>query len=192
MHEPHHDETETGSSGNYPVVREGGVEPPRPFGHTDLNRARLPIPPLAPDGEKRISCQVGLRTGFRATPTKRSAKLRSQHGHRPLDQVMRHGTVRVERHRAPPPTVFGDHPMSGVGAGRHRVDLTCHLQPACWTRGPVHPECGILSLNRSRVLAGTAAKTVHCNCADASATSPQIESRQACTSSDPFIGTPGE
>src|SRR4051794_38789126 len=30
-----------------PAVREGGVEPPRPFGHTDLNRARLPIPPLA-------------------------------------------------------------------------------------------------------------------------------------------------
>ena len=30
------------------LVREGGVEPPRPFGHTDLNRARLPIPPLAP------------------------------------------------------------------------------------------------------------------------------------------------
>src|SRR6187549_1850130 len=28
-------------------VRKGGVEPPRPFGHTDLNRARLPIPPLA-------------------------------------------------------------------------------------------------------------------------------------------------
>jgi hypothetical protein len=28
-------------------VREGGVEPPRPFGHTDLNRARLPIPPPA-------------------------------------------------------------------------------------------------------------------------------------------------
>src|SRR5699024_8744455 len=30
-----------------PAVREGGVEPPRPCGHTDLNRARLPIPPLA-------------------------------------------------------------------------------------------------------------------------------------------------
>ena len=29
------------------MVREGGVEPPCPFGHTDLNRARLPIPPLA-------------------------------------------------------------------------------------------------------------------------------------------------
>ncbi len=31
----------------YHKVREGGVEPPRPHGHTDLNRARLPIPPLA-------------------------------------------------------------------------------------------------------------------------------------------------
>ena len=29
------------------VVREGGVEPPHPFEYTDLNRARLPIPPLA-------------------------------------------------------------------------------------------------------------------------------------------------
>ena len=29
--------------GPYIVVRERGVEPPRPFGHTDLNRARLPF-----------------------------------------------------------------------------------------------------------------------------------------------------
>ena len=29
------------------LVREGGVEPPHPFEYTDLNRARLPIPPLA-------------------------------------------------------------------------------------------------------------------------------------------------
>src|SRR3954467_6635644 len=42
------------------MVREGGVEPPRPFGHTDLNRARLPIPPLAPEA----------RSGY---PTPRSA-----------------------------------------------------------------------------------------------------------------------
>ena len=28
-------------------VREGGLEPPCPLGHTDLNRARLPISPLA-------------------------------------------------------------------------------------------------------------------------------------------------
>ncbi len=37
------------------LVREGGVEPPHPFEYTDLNRARLPIPPLAltPFGAKR-------------------------------------------------------------------------------------------------------------------------------------------
>ena len=29
------------------MVREGGLEPPCPLGHTDLNRARLPISPLA-------------------------------------------------------------------------------------------------------------------------------------------------
>ena len=34
------------------MVREGGVEPPRPFGHTDLNRARLPVPPLAPEARQ--------------------------------------------------------------------------------------------------------------------------------------------
>ena len=28
------------------LVREGGLEPPRPFGHRNLNPARLPIPPL--------------------------------------------------------------------------------------------------------------------------------------------------
>src|SRR5712664_390573 len=30
-----------------PVVGEGGLEPPHPFGHRNLNPARLPIPPLA-------------------------------------------------------------------------------------------------------------------------------------------------
>jgi hypothetical protein len=34
------------------LVREGGVEPPHPFEYTDLNRARLPIPPLARDAGK--------------------------------------------------------------------------------------------------------------------------------------------
>ena len=29
------------------VVREGGLEPPHPFGHRHLKPARLPIPPLA-------------------------------------------------------------------------------------------------------------------------------------------------
>jgi hypothetical protein len=38
------------------LVRKGGVEPPRPYGHTDLNRARLPIPPLArTDSQLRTS-----------------------------------------------------------------------------------------------------------------------------------------
>ena len=41
------DKVFTLSTAGYSVVREGGVEPPRPLGHTDLNRARLPIPPLA-------------------------------------------------------------------------------------------------------------------------------------------------
>jgi hypothetical protein len=41
--------SETGPGWGIPhvVVREGGVEPPHPFEYTDLNRARLPIPPLA-------------------------------------------------------------------------------------------------------------------------------------------------
>ena len=29
---------------------EGGLEPPHPFGHRNLNPARLPIPPLAQSG----------------------------------------------------------------------------------------------------------------------------------------------
>ena len=43
------------------LVREGGVEPPRPFGHTDLNRARLPIPPLAREAEPRLTHRRGRR-----------------------------------------------------------------------------------------------------------------------------------
>ena len=35
-------------------VREGGLEPPCPHGHTDLNRARLPISPLARDRRRRV------------------------------------------------------------------------------------------------------------------------------------------
>src|SRR5687767_10135306 len=40
-------------------VREGGVEPPRPLGHTDLNRARLPIPPLAREACKGYPSAAG-------------------------------------------------------------------------------------------------------------------------------------
>src|SRR5438270_1987349 len=33
-------------------VGEGGLEPPHPFGHRNLNPARLPIPPLARGGNR--------------------------------------------------------------------------------------------------------------------------------------------
>ncbi len=48
-------------------VGEGGVEPPRPFGHTDLNRARLPFrhSPKQPD---EPSTEPGQR-GDRCTTT---------------------------------------------------------------------------------------------------------------------------
>ena len=38
----------------FSFVREGGLEPPCPHGHTDLNRARLPISPLARDRRRRV------------------------------------------------------------------------------------------------------------------------------------------
>ncbi len=62
-------------------VREGGVEPPRPFGHTDLNRARLPIPPLAlearsgyptgPTRPKPTQCRLGVRPRGDPVPIRR-------------------------------------------------------------------------------------------------------------------------
>src|SRR4051794_41974251 len=36
------------------MVGEGGVEPPRPYGHTDLNRARLPFR-HSPEGTPKIA-----------------------------------------------------------------------------------------------------------------------------------------
>ncbi len=43
-------------------VGEGGVEPPRPFGHRNLNPARLPIPPLARGGSDGSSGGRGVRS----------------------------------------------------------------------------------------------------------------------------------
>ena len=48
---PGHEKGPRGIPGAFIHVREGGLEPPRPFEHTDLNRARLPIPPLARAGQ---------------------------------------------------------------------------------------------------------------------------------------------
>src|ERR1700722_6239960 len=40
-------EEPAGTSIDQDLVGEGGLEPPRPCGHRNLNPARLPIPPLA-------------------------------------------------------------------------------------------------------------------------------------------------
>ena len=53
------------------VVREGGVEPPHPFEYTDLNRARLPIPPLA-RAEVKLARRV-TRAETRAHPSRSPA-----------------------------------------------------------------------------------------------------------------------
>src|SRR5699024_11853453 len=46
-HPAHEDPRSTSVNRGSSAVREGGLEPPCPLEHTDLNRARLPIPPLA-------------------------------------------------------------------------------------------------------------------------------------------------
>ena len=40
------------------MVRKGGLEPPQPCGHKNLNLARLPIPPLshAPEEQRGALC----------------------------------------------------------------------------------------------------------------------------------------
>ena len=40
---------------SHPLVGEGGLEPPHPFGHRNLNPARLPIPPLARVEDDRLA-----------------------------------------------------------------------------------------------------------------------------------------
>lgn len=51
----------------YLVVREGGVEPPRPCGHWNLNPARLPIPPPA----HWVCPRASAPCGGRCLPTSR-------------------------------------------------------------------------------------------------------------------------
>lgn len=87
--------------GGLRLVREGGVEPPRPCGHWNLNPARLPIPPpahwvcppapcpcgLAPSDTQNISTLAGVgshrfpggsrRPGRSSDPGRRPADVRS-------------------------------------------------------------------------------------------------------------------
>src|SRR5689334_6286476 len=41
------------------IVRKGGVEPPRPFGHRILSPARLPVPPLSRCASSHHSVAIG-------------------------------------------------------------------------------------------------------------------------------------
>ena len=53
-------------SSDQPVVGEGGLEPPRPYGHWHLKPARLPIPPLARVEQTTLALALGVapaRTG---------------------------------------------------------------------------------------------------------------------------------
>ena len=96
-------ETEMGSSGNYPNVRKGGVEPPRPSGHTDLNRARLPFRHLrvTPTPPYRVACP---KTGHPGRP-KRTKTESQRHTCRPSVRHQRchHQTDLSPRQCQPPP-----------------------------------------------------------------------------------------
>src|SRR5579884_1540237 len=69
-------------------VGEGGLEPPRPCGHRNLNPARLPIPPLArvePSGYRfrgRVPGPPGVRVGMLVALTERHvlASIIGDHG----------------------------------------------------------------------------------------------------------------
>lgn len=89
-------------------MREGGVEPPRPLGHTDLNRARLPIPPLA---------QV-----TRSPPSRRRAKSNADYRTQTLSGLSNRGAG-VFRHlthivTSQIPRLRAGHSSGRVGAGR--------------------------------------------------------------------------
>ncbi len=98
------------------MVREGGVEPPRPFGHTDLNRARLPIPPLAPEASQGYPTPWGVpKLGGTASTAWPSGHLSYRFLLRDEEEVARartictvldngHGTMRVT---ATVPTLAG-------------------------------------------------------------------------------------
>ena len=55
------------------LVREEGLEPSRPFGHRNLNPARLPIPPLARGGGDDSRRGQGVSTWFPPRPRGRPA-----------------------------------------------------------------------------------------------------------------------
>ena len=73
-------------------VRERGVEPPRPFGHTDLNRARLPFrhSRLVPLREQPNQTSTQKRLGLFGLPWRRLG-LSEATARRPLRRGVRAG-----------------------------------------------------------------------------------------------------
>src|SRR5207249_3677820 len=58
----HDDPLNGAAASRQACVGEGGVEPPRPYGHTDLNRARLPFrhsPQRRPEGSTQALIASG-------------------------------------------------------------------------------------------------------------------------------------
>ena len=104
------------------MVREGGVEPPRPFGHWNLNPARLPIPPPAhgccrwalavccerlPTSRRLARCYGWIHIRSGRAPASRVRPRRGGAGLRPRP------TVRTRRNtceRSAPPTTPRPHP----------------------------------------------------------------------------------
>ncbi len=107
-------------------MREGGVEPPRPYGHTDLNRARLPIPPLARDpGGPGHS---GKDTGGNSTPPNRGAGAGNADRQAPKDDL----DLRVvSQHSGPATDRSGAYLAWYVGmAGRVEADAATPVELA--------------------------------------------------------------
>lgn len=162
------------------MVREGGVEPPRPFGHWNLNPARLPIPPPAhgcclrypapsSDSSVRVLC-VRLPTSRTLARCGGSLHTRlrwpaphgphsGRRGHRPIARARPAPITRPSRHR--PATATCRNPASGLHrpADRplrdrppHRRSRTAHHAPRTTHEAPAAPPDGPGPLGLSRLL----------------------------------------
>src|SRR4051795_11146754 len=96
--------TETGPSlsrwARSPVVREGGVEPPRPCGHWNLNPARLPIPPPA----HWVCLRAAVPRGPAPSDTQNISTLAGVDSHRFSRAAADQGALPTDPGTGPPPT----------------------------------------------------------------------------------------
>src|SRR6187200_612550 len=101
-------------------VREGGVEPPRPFGHWHLKPARLPIPPLARDAasEDADSTSRGYHAASRRSNRSEPEENRKPEARcAPIDPPHRTSPPRCTPAAAPSPS----DPRTPVVHGQHRL-----------------------------------------------------------------------